>query len=161
MPSIRGRSASDKALPTKDNHVVCNSPPLLSHTVDGQTPAPPNKPWCLIIPLQIPTNHGFNHDFISWCEMDFHSRVPPTTKTGPSRGPSYQGAILGYHSSPYTQYPLFSGYDVDRLLKKEVFTLENRSAFQQKYPEKSVGIWSSGFEQPYACQKTSITGFQV
>ena len=40
----------------------------------------------------------------------------------------YLGSLLVY---PYTQYPLFSGYDVDPLLKKEVFTMEN-----QVFPKK-------------------------
>ena len=47
-------------------------------------------------------------------------------------------------STPYTQHPLFSGYDVDPLLKKEVFTLENRSAFPKKYPEKKRGYLEWG-----------------
>ena len=47
-------------------------------SVDGRNPAPPKKPWFLMIPLQIPTNHGF--PMVSmWCEMDFvHPQyVPP------------------------------------------------------------------------------------
>ena len=33
------------------------------NTVDGQNPAPPQKPWFLMIQLQLPTNNGFNHAF--------------------------------------------------------------------------------------------------
>ena len=31
--------------------------------MDGRTVAPPEKPWNDSIPLQIPTNNGFNHGF--------------------------------------------------------------------------------------------------
>ena len=49
-----------------------------------------------------------------------------------------------FKTTPYTQYPLFSGYDVDPLPTKEVFTLENRSVFPKIPTEKSVGIGCRG-----------------
>ena len=52
------------------------------------------------------------------------------------------GWLVASLPTPYTQDPLFSGYDVGPLLKKEVFTMEN-----QVFPKntlKKAGIWSRG-----------------
>ena len=45
--------------------------------------------------------------------------------------------------TPYSKYHLFSGYHVDPLLKKEVFTMENRSVFP-KNTLKTAGLLSRG-----------------
>ena len=44
-----------------------------NHTADGRNPfrTTVQNPWNDAIPPQMPTNNGFNHGFISWCEMDF------------------------------------------------------------------------------------------
>ena len=39
--------------------------------------------------------------------------------------------------TPYSKYPLIFGYDVGRLRKKQVFTMENRSVFPNIPGEKS------------------------
>ena len=45
----------------------------------------------------------------------------------------------GFLSTPDSKYPLFSGYHVDPLLKKEVFTLKN-----QVLPNKTWNKWVFG-----------------
>ena len=48
--------------------------------------------------------------------------------------------------TPYTQYPLFLGYDVDPLLKKEVFTLKNQVF--PKIPSKKRVFGVGGNQNP-------------
>ena len=40
-------------------------------TVDGQIFALPEKPWNGDSPVNTNKRYGFNHGFISWCEIDF------------------------------------------------------------------------------------------
>ena len=45
--------------------------------------------------------------------------------------------------TPHSKYPLFSGYDVDPLLKKEVFTLENQVSQNIPYKKWVFGVGGS------------------
>ena len=57
-----------------------------------------------------------------------------------------QGGWGGGEGAPDSKYPLFLGYHVDTLLKKEVFTLK-KHGFPKNTLEK-VGVWSRGRKEP-------------
>ena len=51
--------------------------------------------------------------------------------------------------TPYTQYPLFLGYDVDPLLKKEVFTMEIQVFQKMQWVFGVGGIFCDTKKRPF------------